>query len=60
MSPAENGCLKQLVAAEAGASDHEDVIDPFFDLADAIIAARRLIREARTLYRRDRRPLRRP
>ena len=38
----------------------EDVIDAFFDLADAIITVRRLIREARTLYRWDDRPARRP
>jgi transposase len=38
----------------------EDVIDAFFDLADAIITARRLIREAWTLYRWDGRPARRP
>lgn len=34
----------------------EDVIDAFFDLADAIITVRRLIREAWTLYRWDTRP----
>ncbi|HEX5296064.1 MAG TPA: IS5 family transposase [Streptosporangiaceae bacterium] len=34
----------------------EDVIDAFFDLADAIITVRRLIREASTLYRWDTRP----
>jgi hypothetical protein len=39
---------------------HEDVIDAFFDLADAIITVRRLIREASTLYRWDDRPARRP
>jgi len=39
---------------------NEDVIDAFFDLADAIITARRLIREAWTLYRWDSRPARRP
>jgi len=38
----------------------EDVIDAFFDLADAIITVRRLIREAWTLYRWDGRPPRRP
>ena len=38
----------------------EDVIDAFFDLADAIITVRRLIREAWTLYRWDGRPARRP
>jgi transposase len=38
----------------------EDVIDAFFDLADAIITVRRLIREAWTLYRWDDRPARRP
>jgi len=35
---------------------NEDVIDAFFDLADAIITVRRLIREAWTLYRWDTRP----
>jgi transposase len=39
---------------------NEDVIDAFFDLADAIITVRRLIREAWTLYRWDSRPVRRP
>ena len=39
---------------------NEDVIDAFFDLADAIITVRRLIREAWTLYRWDDRPARRP
>jgi transposase len=35
---------------------NETVIDAFFDLADAIITVRRLIREAWTLYRWDTRP----
>ena len=35
---------------------NEAVIDAFFDLADAIITVRRLIREAWTLYRWDARP----
>jgi len=35
---------------------NEDVIDAFFDLADAIITVRRLIREAWTLYRWNTRP----
>ena len=39
---------------------NEEVIDAFFDLADAIITVRRLIREAWTLYRWDDRPVRRP
>ena len=39
---------------------NEDVIDAFFDLADAIITVRRLIREAWTLYRWAGRPARRP
>jgi transposase len=39
---------------------NEDVIDAFFDLADAIITVRRLIREAWTLYRWDIRPAHRP
>ncbi len=39
---------------------NEDVIDAFFDLADAIITVRRLIREAWTLYRWADRPARRP
>jgi hypothetical protein len=39
---------------------NEDVIDAFYDLADAIITVRRLIREAWTLYRWDSRPARRP
>ena len=38
----------------------EDVIDAFFDLADAIITVRSLIRQAWTLYRWDTRPARRP
>ena len=38
----------------------EHVIDAFFDLADAIITLRRLIREAWTLYRWDTRPAKRP
>jgi transposase len=38
----------------------EKVIDAFFDLADAIITLRRLIREAWTLYRWDTRPAKRP
>ena len=38
----------------------EDVIDAFFDLADAIITTRRLIREAWTAYRWDGRPAKRP
>jgi transposase len=39
---------------------HEDVIDAFFDLADAIITVRSLIRQAWTTYRWDSRPTRRP
>ena len=39
---------------------HEEVIDAFFDLADAIITVRSLIRQAWTLYRWDGRPARRP
>ncbi|HTU28683.1 MAG TPA: IS5/IS1182 family transposase, partial [Solirubrobacteraceae bacterium] len=35
---------------------NEDVIDAFFDLTDAIITVRRLIREAWALYRWDTRP----
>jgi transposase len=38
----------------------EEVIDAFFDLADAVITVRRLIREAWTLYRWDDRPANRP
>jgi transposase len=38
----------------------EDVIHAFFDLADAIITLRSLIRQAWTLYRWDTRPARRP
>ena len=38
----------------------EDVIDAFFDLADAIITVRSLIRQAWTTYRWDTRPARRP
>lgn len=38
----------------------EQVIDAFFDLADAIITLRSLIRQAWTLYRWDTRPTRRP
>jgi hypothetical protein len=37
----------------------EDVADAFFDLADAIITVRSLIRQARTHYRWDSRPARR-
>lgn len=36
------------------------IVDAFFDLADAIIIVRALIREAWTLYRWDARPARRP
>ena len=39
---------------------HEEVIDAFFDLADAIITVRSLIRQAWTAYRWDSRPARRP
>jgi hypothetical protein len=39
---------------------NEDVIDAFFDLADAIITVRSLIRQAWTLYPWDSRPARRP
>ncbi|MEU0151398.1 IS5/IS1182 family transposase, partial [Micromonospora fulviviridis] len=35
-------------------------IDAFFDLTDAIITLRSLIRQAWTLYRWDNRPTRRP
>jgi transposase len=38
----------------------EDVIDAFFDLADAIITVRSMIRQSWTLYRWDGRPPRRP
>jgi hypothetical protein len=38
----------------------EDVIDAYFDLADAIITVRSLIRQAWTTYRWDSRPARRP
>jgi transposase len=38
----------------------EEVIDAFFDLADAIITVRSLIRQAWTAYRWDSRPARRP
>lgn len=38
----------------------EQVIDAFFDIADAIITLRSLIRQAWTLYRWDDRPARRP
>ena len=38
----------------------EEVIDAFFDLADAIITVRSLIRQAWTTYRWDDRPARRP
>jgi transposase len=38
----------------------ENVIDAFFDLADAIITVRSLIRQAWTTYRWDGRPARRP
>jgi hypothetical protein len=37
-----------------------NVIDAFFDLADAIITVRSLIRQAWTAYRWDDRPTRRP
>ena len=39
---------------------HENVIDAFFDLADAIITLRSLIRRAWTTHRWDNRPTRRP
>jgi transposase len=39
---------------------NEDVIDAFFDLADAIITVRSLIRQAWITYRWDTRPARRP
>jgi transposase len=39
---------------------NSNVIDAFFDLADAIITLRRLIREAWILYRWDTRPAKRP
>ena len=39
---------------------NEEVIDAFFDLADAIITVRRLIREAWTTHRWDARPAKRP
>ena len=39
---------------------HEEVIDAYFDLADAIITVRSLIRQAWTTYRWDDRPPRRP
>jgi transposase len=39
---------------------HEEVIDAFFDLADAIITVRSLIRQSWTLYRWDSRPAKRP
>ena len=39
---------------------HETVIDAFFDLADAIITVRSLIRQAWTIYRWDGRQARRP
>jgi hypothetical protein len=38
----------------------EHIIDAFFDLADAIITVRSLIRKAWTLYRWDTRPAHRP
>ena len=38
----------------------EEVIDAFFDLADAIITVRSLIRQAWTTYRWDSRPAQRP
>ena len=38
----------------------ETVIDAYFDLADAVITVRSLIRQAWTTYRWDTRPLRRP
>jgi hypothetical protein len=38
----------------------EKVINAFFDLGDAIITVRRLIRESWTLYRWDSRPANRP
>jgi transposase len=39
---------------------HEEVIDAFFDLADAIITVRSLVRQAWITYRWDGRPARRP
>ena len=38
----------------------EDVIDAFFDLADAIITVRSMIRQSWTLYRWHSRPAKRP
>jgi hypothetical protein len=38
----------------------EKVTDAFFDLADAVITVRRLIRESWILYRWDGRPVNRP
>jgi len=38
----------------------EQVIDAYVDLADAIITVRSVIRQARTAYRWDNRPARRP
>ena len=38
----------------------EDVIDAFFDLADAIITVRSMIRQSWTLYRWYSRPAKRP
>jgi hypothetical protein len=38
----------------------ENVIDAYFDLADAIITTRSLIRQAWTTHRWDTRPARRP
>ena len=39
---------------------HEEVIDAFFDLADAIITVRSLVRQAWVAYRWDSHPARRP
>ena len=54
--------LAELLFEQIGLNKREskDMIDAFFDLADAIITVRRLIREAWTLYRWDGRPARRP
>ena len=48
------------VGCSAATKRHEEVIDAFFDLADAIITVRSLIRQAWTIYRWDSRPARRP
>jgi hypothetical protein len=51
---------KQLVVSDVGASDHEDLIEAFFDHADAVITVRRAHRRGMNVCRSGGRPPRRP